>query len=402
MCNRAISARHCFMFLIFASLAFVLVLEYPAAAAQTTPTVPGQPSNFTIESDIEFDRLRMAWYPPSDNGGAGITGYVMNIKWQQNGNSYEADYPLPYRCGGKFIFDFFGNTYQAGSPACDWSRHGPTHDRPTLKSDTVYTITLSAKNRVGTGEPITIDFRHGLVPTAPRNLSIIESLSSDGLVLQWYAPASDGGSPIIGYEVRASWIHVNQQRVFVQYITVENLDDNTNYNYVVFNGCSMESRIANPPNPSNPGSRFDFVSFPSNTPCIADGIKYNFEIVPVNKIGNGHSITDSYTKSLATPHSVKATPYENEIIVSWSDTALGNPDINYIVVIRLGTVNPFMETDSLPSTRSSLTFRGLQDGLTYQFAVYSTRGDETTPLSDVVESVFNPPCVYDSSGCPGS
>ena len=83
-----------------------------------------------------------------------------------------------------------------------------------------YNFRVYAQNKYGTSEPIelyeAIKASSGIdVPAAPENLKV-KDITADSVTLQWSPPKSDGGAPLVGYEVekrdagRQQWTRVSR------------------------------------------------------------------------------------------------------------------------------------------------------------------------------------------------
>jgi hypothetical protein len=151
----------------------------PLSGRALPPGVPGPVRNLSPTSDDT--NVTLTWLPPSDDGGAGITHYIVRNALNCNQNSSSASNPLTI----------------------------PTFTHTALISGTTYCYTVSAVNAAGTGPGLVLEVRVGR-PTAPAPCPMLASWYpvQDGSVswsleLSWNTPADDGSSPITSYAV--SW-----------------------------------------------------------------------------------------------------------------------------------------------------------------------------------------------------
>jgi hypothetical protein len=148
-----------------------------AAIEGGTPpaTVPSAPQAFAATAGNA--QLALAWTAPASNGGSQITGY------------------------------------QVSTGGTTWTDVGlvTVYALTGLTNGTSYTVYVRAVNGVGVGLAASttgIPVAPVTVPTAPRNF--VTMAGNTQIILTWAAPASDGGSPITGYQVTtgASWVSV--------------------------------------------------------------------------------------------------------------------------------------------------------------------------------------------------
>ncbi len=74
----------------------------------------------------------------------------------------------------------------------------------TLTSNTVYKFKVESRNAFGFSTSFSneVSIRAASVPTAPQTLANNPAVTASGTVgLIWLAPSSDGGSPVIDYQV---------------------------------------------------------------------------------------------------------------------------------------------------------------------------------------------------------
>ena len=91
------------------------------AARYTTPALPGAPENF-IATSAGVDSITLSWAPPADNGGSGITNYIVG-----------------YRLSG------------AGGPWAEVTTAGLTTTLTALAGGTIYECRVQAVTVAGTG-----------------------------------------------------------------------------------------------------------------------------------------------------------------------------------------------------------------------------------------------------------
>ena len=243
----------------------------PAAFVKTTPvvTVPGAPTSLTATSDGETE-IDLSWTAPSDDGGADITGYRIEVS--NNGSRWS---------------DLEANT---GNAATSYSHTG-------LTADSTRHYRVSAINSTGTGmasntNDATTNSPSVTTPGPPTGLAAAAN-GETRIDLSWTAPSDDGGTSITGYRIEVSnngsrWI---------------DLEVNTG------NATTTYSHTG-----------------------LAAGATRHYRVSAINSAGTGPaSITDSATTNAATPSDTRAcatdgavaSPDNNEDLVSECEVLLG-------------------------------------------------------------------------------
>ncbi|HZS74500.1 MAG TPA: fibronectin type III domain-containing protein, partial [Candidatus Nitrosotalea sp.] len=146
-------------------------------AAATAPQPPtGLAANAISSSEID-----LSWTAPSNDGGAAITGYMIE-RSQDSGSTWS-------------------------TISSDTGSAGTTYSDTGLAPSTGYTYRVSAINSVGTSSPSnTASATTSVstsVPQPPTGLTA-SAVSSSTINLSWNAPGNDGGSAIIGYKIERS------------------------------------------------------------------------------------------------------------------------------------------------------------------------------------------------------
>lgn len=144
---------------------------------------PGLVSNFNVEpGNME---LALTWEPPTDDGGAEVTGYL--IQWTANRRATPAEF---------IVEDPAVRTHTIS---------GLTNS--TVANPTAYYVWITAVNATGrgtlTGAPNGDPVSPSTVAAGlPAELSVTASATSGTeLVVEWQVPLDDGGAPVESYRV---------------------------------------------------------------------------------------------------------------------------------------------------------------------------------------------------------
>jgi fibronectin type 3 domain-containing protein len=132
-------------------------------------SVPTAPRNFVVEAGDHV--IELSWDPPSDAGGTPVTGF--SIRRSVDGS----DWALIETC-----------------PSTEYS-----YSDKDVENGRVYHYRLSARNTVGESQNVESNATPMGLPGPVGSISLEPG---DGYaVISWSAPGSDGGSPIIGYDI---------------------------------------------------------------------------------------------------------------------------------------------------------------------------------------------------------
>ena len=150
-----------------------------SATTDLAVTKPGAPTGLTATADGQT-KIDLSWTAPSDDGGADITGYKIEVS--TNGSSWS---------------DLVANT---GSTSTSYSHTG-------LSAGSTRHYRVSAINSEGTGmasdsDSATTDSAV-TKPGAPTGLTATANGQTE-IDLSWTAPSDNGGAAIAGYRVEAS------------------------------------------------------------------------------------------------------------------------------------------------------------------------------------------------------
>lgn len=148
------------------------------ARATTVSTVPGRPTGLSATAD-GISRIDLAWAVPSEDGGARIRGYRIEVS-EDEGRSWT------------------NLVRSTNSPNTNYAHRG-------LEPATTRHYRVSAINSLGVGDPsiaarATTD---AAVPDAPTNLAA-NPVEPTQIELTWTAPEYDGGAAVTGYRIEVS------------------------------------------------------------------------------------------------------------------------------------------------------------------------------------------------------
>lgn len=150
------------------------VVDVRTAALPPAATVPSAPTALAVIA-AEPRGVQFGWQAPASDGGSAITGYTLTLAR-----------------GAETV-----RSLTVGAEVRQAAVAG-------LDPETTYTVSVTATNGVGVSSATTIEVTTTAVPievpSAPTQL-VGAATSTTSASISWQAPASDGGSPISGYDV---------------------------------------------------------------------------------------------------------------------------------------------------------------------------------------------------------
>lgn len=285
------------------------------APGTTTPyTSPGAPT--AVAATATQGGAHVTWAAPAADGGSPVTGY--QVSWVDTTNA-------------------------AGSGTSAVLGAGVFADDLALTVGHSYTVTVAAINTAGTGTPSAPTA--AVVPfTIPGAPTAVTGTSTDGAVdLAWTAPASDGFSPINGYEI--AWTDTSD------------LSGNGN-NTLSPTGVATTAHITG----------------------LVNGDSYTFTVTATNSAGPGPVSATSAPVTPAAlasaPRTVTAVAGSSRATVSWTAPANtgGAPVVGY-TVSWVDSTDLSGDSDSatgLLGTGTTAVVPGLTPGDSYTFSVTAT------------------------------
>ncbi|NNE10733.1 MAG: fibronectin type III domain-containing protein, partial [Ilumatobacter sp.] len=167
---------------------------YAPSILTPKPTEPDAPTNVTAApyrtGTSDWDAAFTVTWDPANENGSLITDYVVTSSPD-------------------------GLTCSPPAPTLPDTSVQPGCTVTNLRHNRNYTFTVVATNGIGDSSPslpsssVKARTRNGgespflLIPDEPDDAEVAAAYS-DGLEIEWEAPSDDGGSPIVGYEVRAT------------------------------------------------------------------------------------------------------------------------------------------------------------------------------------------------------
>ncbi len=293
-----------------------------ASSAVVPATVPGKPTS--VSAVAGNTTALVSWSAPGSNGGSTILGYTVTA----------ADLTVPAN----------------GNETCSWTTGPLTCIVVGLTNGDSYTFTVTATNRVGTGTASSASSAvvPATVPGKPTSVSAVAGNTT--ALVSWSAPASNGGSTIVGYTVTAA-----------------DLTAPVNGNeHCTWTTGALQCTVAG----------------------LTNGDSYTFTVTATNGAGTGlaSSASSAVVPSSVPgkPTGVSATPGDTSALVSWSAPASdGGSTITGYTVTAADSTTPVNgnETCSWTTGPLSCTVAGLTNGDSYTFTVTATNGTGTGPAS---------------------
>lgn len=283
------------------------------------PSPPGKVANLATE--MSGTGLEVSWGAPTYAGTTALTGYVLS--WAT------------------------GSTPTSKSLSSDTT----AYTIPEVVQGNTYTVTVAAKNSVGSGASSSVEFTVPQPPSTPRNFTA--KMSGGALVLAWQAPTVAGTSAITGYAL--SW-------------TVDGATTNNN-----LASTARGHSIASP----------------------ASGTRYQFSLRAVNAAGTGHNADLSFTvpQPPGAPTNLTASIDANgRLKVAWSaPAAVVTPAIKHYALSWTVTGSTAGGAVQVGVNARSHTISTPTKGATYTFSVAGVSDAGTGPSSSVGYTVPKPP-----------
>jgi hypothetical protein len=238
----------------------------------------------------------------------------------------------------------------------------------TVEPGESFTMNLSSPSGAtisdGVGTAIITD-DDAVVPTAPRSLRATPD--NAGVVLQWVAPASNGGRPIVGYVVTP---------------------------YV--GGVAGTPRV------------FTTAATSHTVSALANGTTYTFDVAATNSVGTGARSAKSVPITVGAPVApvVKAVGSSTQAVVTWSAPVNnGFAVTSYVVrVYRAGvllTAKTHTVTCTQPCTPArTWTVTGLTNGTNHTFTVEPHNSQGAGPRGTTTILVSATPSAPGRPGTP--
>jgi titin len=229
-------------------------------------TTPGAPTGLTAKPGNT--QVTLSWAAPASDGGSPVSGY--NV--------------------------FEGTTADLSRSAPVTNVTGTTVTLPALINGTTYFFEVAAVNTAGQG-PLSTEMRAVpvTVPGAPTGLTATRGNTQ--VTLSWAAPASDGGSPVTGYDLYVG--------------TTADLSGNAPVAKVTGTVITVTNLI--------------------------NGTRYYFGVTAVNPVGEGPPSNEVSAVPLTVPGAptgLTATPGNSRVTLSWAGPTSGGAAISGYLIFE--------------------------------------------------------------------
>uniref|UniRef100_A0A672I7X8 Titin n=1 Tax=Salarias fasciatus TaxID=181472 RepID=A0A672I7X8_SALFA len=284
---------------------------------------PGPPSNIKVD-EVSADFVCLSWDPPTYDGGCQINNYVVEKR------------------------DTTTTTWQIVSATV--ARTSIKVSR--LNQGTEYQFRIAAENRYGKSTAIDsapIIAQYPFEPPGPPTKLEVAHASKTGMLVVWGKPASDGGSPIIGYHIECKdqssilWTKVNRGLLAENQFKMTGIEEGLLYQFRVY--AENVAGIGPCTKPSEPIAARDPCESPRNlrvtnitrtsvslfwdAPEFDGGVKITGYIVERKEIPNGRWLKCNFTNLQDTYFDVTGltedVQYEFHVIAKNSAEMLSAP-----------------------------------------------------------------------------
>lgn len=358
------------------------------SAPITAITFPDPPT--AVSAIAGNTEAQVSWDAPVNDGGAPISFYTVILNPETTGPQSTPDNSTTLLVAG-------------------------------LINGTPYTFTVRASNLTRSSLPS--DSSPEITPIGPPTppLNVVATAGPGNAVIEWDAPESTGGEPIVGYIITSNPPgYTEDVNPLPRQITTSPLTSGTSYTFtlVAINFSGFTSPPSAPSNPviplSPPGPPTNVVAAPLNSAVsitwddpvsdggspissytvtsspgniivlsvqkptlfqsLINGTSYTFTVYATNQIGDSIPSTPSLPVTPATfpdyPLNPTALAGNGEAQVSWIAPSSdgGSPIINYTVITEPPTTGP----QTTPDASTTLLVTGLTNGTSYTFTVYAT------------------------------
>uniref|UniRef100_A0A3Q3BI45 Titin n=1 Tax=Kryptolebias marmoratus TaxID=37003 RepID=A0A3Q3BI45_KRYMA len=318
---------------------------------------PGPPSNIKMD-EVSADFISLSWDPPTYDGGCQINNYVVEKR------------------------DTTSTTWQIVSATV--ARTSIKVSR--LNQGTEYQFRIAAENRYGkspavNSAPVIAQYPFE-PPSSPTNLHVAHATKTSMLVV-WGRPASDGGSPVIGYHIECKDQSINRTVIRATHFKVTTINAGLIYEFKVAaeNAAGL--------------SAFSKVSDAVLAIDACGECKIQLLLNPEKQILVGKStfIISSLFYSLEPPINLRISDItKNSISLAWEKPNYdgGSPITGYIIEKKevVGAKWSKANLTNVSDTRFIVT--GLTQNETYEFRVMA---------KNAVGSVSNPSMTAGPATC---
>ena len=270
-------------------------------ASATTFSAPSQPSSITAVGALRS--ITISWSAPASDGGSAVSSYKL----------YRGSSPTSLS-----LLATLGTVY--------------SYVDSSLTDGTTYYYKVSAINVIGEGTATAVvsTTTDTVVPGPPQGL--IATASSESVLLSWSAPASNGGSAIVGYKIYRG--ESSGQLALLTFV----------------------------------GNYLSYLD-----PGLTNGRTYYYQVSAVNSVGEGARSSEAQaTTSVQVPSAptgLTASPLDGKVRLDWLSPSYdgGSTIVQFKIYRAIGSGSMSLLATLSPTT--TYLDEGLGNGVTYRYVV---------------------------------